>query len=265
MIPLIEHHTDSKGVLTVALNRPGRRNAFEETMIRAMIDLFGTASTEPSVRLVRLQGNGSVFCAGGDIVWMSECARATLAIRREKAGLIYDLFDTLDRCQKPIVCAVQGAALGGAVGLVAGCDVVVATHDAMIGVSEAARGIVPACLMPLLLRKIGASHTRRLFLSARRIAAEEAQAIGLVHYVTDCTASLTTCTEAMVSELLGVSVHAQSAAKSLCRRLTLDTGHGAARNRSEVVHALADSWASADAQEGMRAFLEKRSPVWLPP
>lgn len=254
--------TDSRGILTVTLNRPRKRNAFDSAMVEALISTFGRASIDDAVRVVVLQGNGPVFCSGGDIDWMRQCGSAEPSACLERATSISDLFDSLDLCTKPTVAAVQGAALGGAVGLLASCDFVIAAADTVIGTSEASLGIVPACLAPFLLAKIGPAHTRRLLLTGSRITADEAFRIGLVHQVVLTSAATSEAIASLIEELLSVSPMAQTAAKSLLRLIV----HGEAQKFRDVRHAtiqtLAESWASPDGQEGMAAFLEKRYPQW---
>jgi len=254
--------SDERGVRTLLLDAPERRNAFDGSIVARLTAEFDQASAAPDVRVVVLRGAGPVFCAGGDIAWMRRCGSAGPEERRQQAGLISDLFTAIDQCHKPTVAVVQGAAIGGAVGLLAACDLVIAERGAAIGMSEGALGIVPACAAPVILAKIGSSHARRLFLTGMRIPAPEAQTMGLVHELVPSAEHLAAALEATLKQLLSISPEAQRTAKALLRRLRGGFGDPSNAAREFTVDVLSDSWASTDGQEGMAAFLEKRSPRW---
>lgn len=265
MNPRLTTQTDARGILTVTLQVPDRRNAFDAALVTAMTAAFAAASSNPDVRVVVLRGCGPVFCAGGDIEWMRQCGAGNPVQRHEYAAIIADLFSTVDQCRKPTVAVVQGAAIGGAVGLLAACDIVIAERQAAIGMSEGTLGIVPACAAPVVMAKIGVSHARRLFLTGIRITALEAQSMGLVHQVVPTAADLDAALEATLKQLLTISPEAQRTAKGLLRELQPGLVNHTEAVRKLTVDVLCESWASDDGQEGMAAFLEKRPPRWNRP
>ena len=165
---------DCRGVLTLELNRPETRNAFDQRLLETLLAMVEAAGRESRVRLLLLTGRGPVFCAGGDVRWMAQLAETSPKKRLEAARLICDAAAALRRSPYPVVCTVQGAAIGGGVALVAAADLVVAAADAQFGLSEARLGLVPACVAPFLLARIGPTATRRFFLSGQRISADQA-------------------------------------------------------------------------------------------
>ena len=170
-------------VAHVVLDRPEARNAFDGAMVRELHDAVGAASARDDIRVIVLAGRGSVFCAGADIEWMRTVAGFTREENLADARRLFELFETIDRSPKAVVACVQGAALGGGAGLVAVADVVVAEEGAQFGFTEVRLGLVPAVISPYVVRKIGVSAARELFLTGERFDAARAAAIGLVHRV----------------------------------------------------------------------------------
>jgi methylglutaconyl-CoA hydratase len=253
---------ESDGVLVVTLDRPEKHNALDGRMMQSLLEVFTNAEASSDVRAVLLRGNGSSFCAGGDITWMLECGGLPSSERLRAAILVSDLFESLDHIPKPVFALVQGAALGGALGLVASCDVVVATADAVFAASEARLGIIPACVAPLLLAAIGPSHSRRLFTTAERFTADQAREMGLVHDVAPTMDHAALQISELRQRVHLSAAAATAASKVLLRSLHRGTDEKFREQRHHAIRALADSWASESGLEGMRAFLEKRSPKW---
>ena len=233
-------------VLRVTLAKPERRNAFDAELIAELHDAFADVG---DARAVVLVGDGPSFCAGADVEWQRASIDLSYEENVEDALRLYRMCERVDRCPAPVVARVHGYALGGGSGLVACADIAVAARDATFGFSEVKLGIVPAVISPFVLPKIGA-HARRYFLTGERFDAETALRIGLVHeLVEDLDASI----ERVVGELLTSGPHAVRAAKQLVR----DRPAG-----EETAQIAAGLRSGAEGQEGLRAFLEKRTPGW---
>src|SRR4051794_30680611 len=174
---------DSRGVLSVVLNRPDVRNAFNHEVIDDLAEAFGVEALEEEVRAVVLSGEGPSFCAGGDLNWMKKAVEFSYDENLQDTRKLAQMFATLNECPKPVIGAIHGAAIGGGVGLVSICDIVVASVDTQFSLSEVRLGIVPACIGPFVIAKIGASYARGLFMSAERFQSTKAKEIGLIHEV----------------------------------------------------------------------------------
>lgn len=245
--------------LEIRLARPQVRNAFNPDLIRELHAAVKDADGDPSLRLLILRGEGGTFCSGGDLNWMRDSLAFTPEENRGDAQELYALFEALDRCRLPVVGVIEGFALGGGVGLVSVCDYALAARDAQFSLSEVRVGLVPACIGPFVLRKIGASHARALFLSSERFGAERALAIGLVHEVAPDGPALEQALARVSQSILAASPNALAVAKEFLRALgrTPPEAQGPL-----AVRTLADIRVTPQAQEGLRAFLEKRKPDW---
>ena len=246
------------GVARVVLDRPDLRNAFDDVLIARLAETFETLAADDTVRAIVLAGEGRSFCAGADLSWMKRMVSYGPEENRRDAAALAEMFRRIDTCRKPVVARVQGAALGGGAGLVAVCDVAVAAEDALLGTTEVRLGIVPAVISPFVVRKIGESHARRWFLTGERFSAAEALRTGLVHAVVP-EAALDAEVDRVVDALLLGGPEALAVSKDLARRmgrLPLDEA------LEEATGVISTRRASAEGQEGMRAFLERRSPSW---
>jgi methylglutaconyl-CoA hydratase len=248
-------------VARVTLSRPEVRNAFNAELIAALTDAFASLGAEPAeaLRAVVLAGDGSVFCAGADVAWLRAAAGMDLDANEADAGLLATMLETIDTCPVPVVARVQGAALGGGMGLCAVSDIVVSTADATFGFTETRLGILPAVIGPYALAKIGESHARALFLPGSRFDASHAQAIGLVHAVAADEAALDRRVDDLLGEILAAGPTAARESKALIRRLR---GQPTAQARALTVAAIARQRTSPEGQEGLTAFLDKRDPSW---
>lgn len=255
---------DPRGVLTVALNRPDIRNAFNEIMIAELSRVFANEVLHSEVRVVVLRGRGSVFCAGGDLNWMRKSLELSAAENLEDTRILTKMFALLNTCPKPVLGVAHGAAIGGGVGLVSICDLVIATEETKFSLSEVRLGIIPACIGPFVIAKIGASHARRFFLSAERFSAESARAVGLVHELVPDIATAEATLERILGNLLQAGPKAVAAAKQLVLDLSWPERRRECPDCLEyVAKMLADLRVTPEGQEGLRAFLEKRKPNWL--
>lgn len=248
-----------KRVATVALNRPEQHNALTKEMIVDLTRTFQELGEETAVRLVVLTGRGRSFCAGADLNMMRAEAENTFEENVANGEMIFDLMLAVNRCPKPVLGRVNGAAIGGGVGLVSCCDVVVAAERAVFGLSEVRLGIVPAVISPFVIAKIGERHARELFLTGERFPAAHAQRIGLVHHVAADGASLDEKVDERIEALLAGSPLAQGTAKRIIERVSEPDWQGLRRYMSRRI---AEARASEDGREGMSSFLEKRRPKW---
>ena len=243
---------------TVTMARPEVRNAFNAELIAALHDAFVALATDASVRFVVLAGAGPTFSGGADINWM----RASLDLSEDDnirdAEAMAAMFRAIDRCPKPVVARVQGAALGGGMGLCAVADIVVAAEDALFGFTEVKLGILPAVISPFVIPKIGISHARALFLTGERFDARRAAAIGLVHRVVAPDA-LDAELDALGAEFASTGPNAVAAAKAIVPAVAAAEPDAATLL---TTRAIARARTSEEGQEGLRAFLERRDPAW---
>jgi methylglutaconyl-CoA hydratase len=245
----------------VTLARPEARNAFNAELIAALRALFNGLASEPPDRLraVVLAGDGEAFCAGADVEWMRAAAALTVDENERDAAAMQAMLTAIDTCPVPVIARVHGAALGGGMGLCAVSDVVLATADTSFGFTETKLGILPAVIAPFVLAKIGESAARALFPTGQRFDAERAREIGLVHEILADEAALDARVAAIGDELRSAGPTALRAAKALVRELrTLERDEA----RRHTVRHIAQQRTSAEGQEGLAAFLEKRPPLW---
>ena len=248
-------------VARVTLVRPEVRNAFNAPLIEALREAFeGLASQPPeAVRAVILAGEGTFFSAGADVEWMRAAIGLSLEENGRDAAAMHAMFSAIDACPAPVIARVQGGAIGGGMGLCAVSDIVVATDGAVFGFTEAKLGLLPAVISTFVLRKIGETHARRLFLSGERFSAEHARLIGLVHEVVEDEAALDARISIIVRELRSAGPNAGRAAKALIRELRDLSPTDAAQM---TIDRIAEQRTSPEGQEGLTAFTEERPPSW---
>ncbi|MFZ4480079.1 MAG: enoyl-CoA hydratase-related protein [Rhodoferax sp.] len=247
------------GVAQVTMSRPALFNAFDELMIAELDSVFASLGEDGGVRVVVLAGLGKNFSAGADLQWMQRASAAPQQWNLEDARRFAAMLARIDRCAKPTVARVQGAALGGGVGLACACDIAIASDSAFFSVSEARFGILPAVIAPYLVNAVGKRQARRLALSATRISAAEALGLGLVHQVVAAD-ELDAAVDASAAELLAAGPLAQAEIKQLFAQLAVGPVG------DEVIELTAQTISrvrgSAEAREGFAAFLGKRPPHW---
>ena len=243
------------------LNRPEVRNAFNAELIAELHETFTALAAEPpdALRAVVLAGSGRSFCAGADIQWMRASLDLSIAENEADAGRMAEMFAAIDACPVPVVARVQGAALGGGMGLCAVADAVVATADATFGFTETKLGILPAVIAPFVVAKIGESAARRLFPGGERFSAQRAAQIGLVHELVDDVAGLDARVSEVLAEILSAGPTATRAAKAMIHDLRSASPDEA---RRLTVERIARQRTSPEGQEGLSAFLEKRAATW---
>lgn len=255
----LEHRANGVAVLT--MNRPAVFNAFDEVLIAELDAAFAALGADPAVRVVVLAGAGKHFSAGADLQWMQRAAAASQDDNLADARRFSAMLARIAECPKPTMARVQGAALGGGVGLVAACDLAVASEAASFSVSEARMGILPAVIGPHLVNAVGLRAARRLALTARRIDAAEALRVGLVQHVVPAD-GLDAEVDAVLADLLACGPAAQAEIKQLYARLA--PGPVTTEVRELTAQTIARVRSTPEAREGFAAFLGKRKPNWNP-
>jgi methylglutaconyl-CoA hydratase len=245
-------------VLRVTLSRPDVRNAFDDVLIEELTRAFLEAAEDSGVRVVVLAGEGPTFCAGADVNWMRRAGGYSKAENEADAERMARMLRGIDSCPKPVVALAHGAAIGGGVGLVAAADIAIAAEGTVFSLAEVRLGILPAVVSPFVLRAIGPRNARDLFLTGDRFDAREAHRIGLVHQVVPA-GELIAAGERKVASLLAAGPEAVGAAKGLIAQVAWRTPDEVA---GPTVRAISERRASAEAKEGLTAFLEKRKPAW---
>jgi methylglutaconyl-CoA hydratase len=260
----LETHLDARGVLWISLTRLDVRNAFNEVMISELTTVFKENALDPKVKICVLLGKGPTFCAGGDLNWMKKSVTFTRQENLKDTTILVELFRLMNEMPKPLLAGVQGAAIGGGVGLVSVCDFVCASQETQFGLSEVRLGLIPACIGPFVIAKIGASFARALFLSGERFEAKRAYEIGLVHRLVASPQDLVPTLEKMIENLLQCAPGAMAAAKKLILELSWPEKRA---SQSDCLYyaaeMLADLRVSPEGQEGVKAFLDKRKPNWI--
>ncbi|MGB5079959.1 MAG: enoyl-CoA hydratase/isomerase family protein [Burkholderiales bacterium] len=249
-----------QGIAVLWLSRPEVRNAFNETMIAELSAAFGELESDSTVRGVVLAGRGKVFCAGADLNWMKTMGELDFAENRKDALAFGAMLNRLHAIGKPTIARVHGAAFAGGMGLIAACDMAVASTETEFSVSEVRLGLTPATISPYVLAAMGERAAHRYFLTAERFSAAEAYRIGFVHELAQ-PAELEARVDAILGELLKGAPGAHALTKNLI-------GAVAGRPITSVLMAdmaerIAGARASAEGKEGVRAFLEKRPPAWF--
>lgn len=247
-----------QGVLTIWLNRPDVHNAFDETMLRELTECIETL--DPSALCVILRGKGKSFCAGVDLNWMKAVSQNSYEQNYTESLLLSKCFLSIYNCPKPTIAVVHGVALGGANGLLSACDLAYCTDDATFSLSEVKIGIVPACISPYVIKRVGEYGAKELMLTGRRIKGKEAEHFRLVNKSVAAENLDETIME-VIALLRTSGPKAMSQCKTLIHQvaneLTLMEAY------DYTARMIADIRASAEGQEGMNAFLEKRKPNWV--
>lgn len=248
------------GVWELILNRPERRNAFDAQLIAAMSEQLKQAGRQPGLRVLVLRGAGSHFSAGADLGWMQKAASLDETQNLIDARQLAQLLRQLDRFPHPTLALVQGAAYGGALGLIACCDLVVAAADARFALSEVKLGLIPATIGPYVLRAIGARQARRYMLTAEVMNATVAERLGLIHLQAHPEQSLDEAAASLLKAIMHNGPQALAAAKRLVRDFCgypIDEGL-----IEDSARRLAELRVGAEAREGLDAFINKRPPAW---
>jgi methylglutaconyl-CoA hydratase len=251
--------TIEKAVSTIWLNRPEVRNAFNAAMVAEITRAIGDLSHDRSVRVIAIRGRGKVFCAGADLNWMREATKYQRKDNYREALELSRCFHKIYTCPKPVIALVHGASTGGANGLVAAADFAITTDDAIFSLSEVKIGLVPAVISPYIIKRIGEYPARELMLTARRITGKEAAKRGLVNI--SCPAE---DLENEQANLTGQLLEGGPAALRITKELINDVCNNISLTEAveKTAGIIADIRTTAEGQEGMASFLEKRKPRW---
>ena len=248
----------SDGVVSLALNRPGKRNALSENMIKELVTAIRIIDKDEDCRLIKLEGEGEVFCAGGDLEWMKEQANSTREKRINEARKLAKMFRILNSVFKPILGVIRGDAYGGGIGLISICDYSISSSAAKFGLTESRLGLIPATISPYVISRIGESNCRDIFLSGEIFNAEKANKIGLVNEVVK-PSDLEKSVDSYISFFKKTSRQAVSSSKALIQTLRPKVSD---KLIDETARRLADTWESSDAQKGIKGFLDKSKVIW---
>ncbi|SHO47821.1 enoyl-CoA hydratase-related protein [Desulfopila aestuarii] len=249
---------DHRGVATITLNRPEFHNAFDDILLAELHQAIKSFADNRKVKVVVLAANGKSFCAGADLGWMQRMAGYSEAENYNDARAMAEFYADLAMLPKPTICAVQGAAFGGGVGLVAACDIAVAVELARFAISEVKVGIIPAVISPYLERALGPRNTRYLALTGDTFSTIKAQALGLVQVVAE-NGKLQAEIDRLTAMLLTNGPEAMAAVKKRICGWQRDDLRAVG---NETARAIAEIRVSAEGREGLTAFLAKRKPSW---
>lgn len=251
----------SAGVTEVVLNRPDKRNAFDDVIIQQLISALEEVNRDDTTRVVILRSEGKHFSAGADLGWMRRMADNSRQENLDDSRQLARLMNVLNHLAKPVIGLVQGAAYGGAVGLAACCDIVIATEKASFCLSEVKLGLVPAVISPYVVRAIGERQARRYFISAEVFSARQAEHFGLVHEVCEDLDAMEARCDELLQQLASNGPEAMQAAKDL----VFAVSHKPIGDDliDDTAQRIADIRVGAEGQEGLSAFLNKRRPSWI--
>jgi methylglutaconyl-CoA hydratase len=244
---------------TVALNRVPVRNALNDQLIAELQLCFDSLIDNSNIRVIILTGKGSAFCAGADLNWMQDVLSYSFEENVEDSMRLSDLVQTIYTCPKPVIGKINGAAIGGGTGLVAACDIAIASEEAIFGFTESKLGLAPAIIAPYLLKRIGEKYLREYFLTGERFSASDAKAMGLINRVAPA-GKLDAEVLKVIEEILTGAPKALEAAKEIIR---LESGNLSSENRKVQAEIISRLRLAEEGQEGMQAFLQKRKPNWI--
>jgi len=253
----LEIHKE-KDVVTVHLNRPEVHNAMNEKLMKELTSCFKELSSDDAVRIIILTGNGKSFCAGADLNWMKSMAKYSKEENIQDSRLLLDLYETIYSCPKPVIGRINGHAFGGGIGLVAVCDITIAPPGLKFSFSETNLGIIPSIISTYIVRRIGLSNMRRLFITGERFISEYAKEIDLIDYIVPAE-NLDEEIQKYTKWLHSSGPNSISEIKKLvykCQKMDVE------EYKKFTVEKIAELRISDEGQEGIAAFLEKRKSKW---
>jgi len=256
---LVLTKTPHEGICIITLNRPEKRNALDGIFIQEWITVLQQIERDPSVRVVLMNANGEHFCAGADLAWMQKMAHCSQAENIDDAMQLANLLKIIHQFSKPVIGLIHGATMGGGLGVIASCDMVIATTDSVFCFSETKMGLAPSVISPYVVSVIGERLARYYFLTAEKFNVQTATELTLVQQVVSKT-ELLEAGLILSKKLLNNSPHALAEVKKIIPLVARNSI--SEKTIQMTAEHLASMRASKDAQEGLKAFLEKRSPVW---
>lgn len=249
---------DDRGVARLMLARPQAHNALDARLIAELRQAVDELASRSDVRAVVLTGVGESFCAGGDLRWMQENMKKTRAERLSESAALATMLRAMNELPMPVIGRINGPAYGGGIGMISVCDIAIGVESAKFALTEVSLGLLPANIAPYVIARIGAANARRTMLTARRMTALEAKSFGLLHEVVR-PAELDAAVEREIADLLRCAPGAVAATKKL---IAFVDGHDLSTSMGYTADRLADAWDSAEGQEGVACFFEKRTPPW---
>ena len=247
-----------KDLVTVSLNRPEVHNAMNEKLMKELTNCFKDLKNDKSTRIIIITGNGKSFCAGADLNWMKSMTKYSKEDNIKDSRLLLELYETIYNCPKPVIAKINGHAFGGGVGLIAVCDIIFALPELKIGFSETKLGIIPSVISTYIVKRIGISNMRRLFITGERFTSEYAKKIGLIDYI---------ITEEEIDFEIKkyIKLLYSSGPKSIdeIKKLIKEYEQMDIEDYKKfTVEKISELRVSDEGQEGIKAFLEKRKPKW---
>ncbi|MEZ4846191.1 MAG: enoyl-CoA hydratase-related protein [Bdellovibrionota bacterium] len=249
----------SNRVFTITLSRSEVMNALNPEMIKEITKAFQSASKDKKVRVIVVDAEGAIFCAGADLNWMKNSIKQTKKENLSSANALYDMYYAIYSNPKPVIAKIQGSAYGGGVGLIACCDIAIMSANSTLSLSELKLGLIPSTIAPFFQRKIGLHNLKYYGLISKKIPADECKRIGLVHDTVASQDELDAKASEYVETFMTLSPQAITRFKKLCDDIEYLSAKKAKKITSEEI---ADIRTTKDAQEGLTAFFEKRKPNW---
>jgi methylglutaconyl-CoA hydratase len=247
------------GIGWITFSRPEVHNAFNSRMIEELYELFERIRRDKKLRLVVITGEGKSFCAGADLNWMRAVKDYGYEKNFSESLQLAEVFNMIYTCPKPVIGRINGAAIGGGTGFVAVCDIAIASSSAVFSFSEVKIGVVPACISPYVVKRVGEGRAREFFLTGERLTAEQALSAGLVNRVAEPD-RLDDAVDDMVNQILSSGPEALTCCKDLLTAISEQNLQDAKVHTAKVI---ANLRRSEEGQEGMDAFLSKRKPNWV--
>ena len=253
---------NENGVCYLKLNRPEIHNAFDEVLISELTEFFSSVNSDETVTAVVMSGEGKSFCAGADLKWMKKMINYSSEENLSDSKKLASMLSVMNSCSKPVIGLIDGATMGGGVGLASCFDFAVATERSFFALSEVKLGILPAVISPFVISKIGESQARRFFISGERFSSLKAKEIGLVHEIAQTAEQAETIIDSYLTQVLTSAPKARELAKVLVSKIS----HEIMTDVERIEYAcelISKVRISEEGQEGMGALLEKRKPKWI--
>jgi methylglutaconyl-CoA hydratase len=246
-------------VAKVILNRPHVHNAFNNELLNDLTDIFKKLKNEKQLRVVIITGNGKSFCAGADLNWMKSVVNYSFKQNLQESLVLAKLMYSIFTFPKPVIARINGSAVGGGIGLMSVCDILIADENAKFGLSEVKLGLVPAAISPFVMSRIGEARARELFITGERITAKRAEELNLVNYTVP-----TDKLDEIVDEKVKLILNNGPEAVRVVKEMIYNVGHKIDMDKvhNYTANLIANLRLSPEGQEGMNAFLDKRKPKW---